>query len=655
MSEPVQMVGLPGNLALWRFLALKDIQVNLQALDETLLWDYSQENLVQELHYRGFEARGISIQEGDLQHLELPTLAQLSNGGWIILRKRTTGGYLVEQGMGGQQLVPLEHLGKAISGPAIDVSEPLAAAGSLWKRIGRALPRHRRALLHVAAITLTAQGLALMAPWLTGQVVDQSLSRGVPSLLPVLCLGLLLASLFQAWVGWLKETSLLALSTPFEATLEKGLFEHMLALPFRYLQGRTLGELLQAFQGLRRARSLILEEGLGTLFNGVSALLYLAYMAALMLGPAMAVLLAAVLMSLLAFGIGWLQAADQRNEVRAAQDESSALVELLTGAATLKATASQVWALDRWAHRLKQQLGHALRRDRHGLWLEVGNELLTQGLLVILLIWGGRKALAGELSIGNVLVFVQLSSSFTTAFVGLARTGVSALTLRPQLEAVGTVFSQKRSPAPPRRGAKELSGPVRAEDVWFRYEPDSPWVVQGVQLTVQPGQFHQVKGPSGSGKSTLLKLLAGLYEPENGRISIGGHEASSAGSLMAFLPQFPQLYGTSILENLELFSAGADRGQLMKAAKSTGLDAWVATLPMAYQTMLASGGENLSGGQRQLIAITALLASDRHLLLLDEAFSHLDWISRNRVLQSPFLAGRTVIYASHEEVFPAIS
>lgn len=655
MSDPIQMVGLPGNLALWRLLALKGIHVNLQALDETLLWDYSQENLVQELHCRGFEARGISIREGDLQYLELPTLARLSNGGWILLRKRTAGGYQVEQGMGGPQLVPLAHLGKVLAGPAIDISEPLPATGSLWRRMGKALPRHRRALLHVAAITLTAQGLALLAPWLTGQVVDQSLSRGLSSLLPVLCMGLLLASLFHAWVGWLRETSLLALSIPFEATLEKGLFEHLLALPFRYLQGKTLGELLQAFHGLRRARTLILEEGLGILFNGVSAFVYLAYMAALMPGPAAAVLLAAALMGLLAFGIGWLQAADQREEVRAAQDESSALVELLTGAATLKATASQAWAFDRWARRLKQQLSHALRRDRHGLWLEAGHEALTQGLLVVLLIWGGHRALAGELSIGSLLVFVQLSSAFTTAFVALARTGVSALTLRPQLAAVGAVFDQKRSPRPPRRGAKELNGPVKAEDLWFRYEPDSPWVVQGACLTVQPGQFHQVKGPSGSGKSTLLKLLAGLYEPENGRISIGGHEASAAASLMAFLPQFPQLYGTSILENLQLFSGGADHGRLMKVAKSTGLDAWVGTLPMGYQTVLASGGENLSGGQRQWIAITALLASDRSLLLLDEAFSNLDWISRNRVLQSPFLEGRTVIYASHEEVLPVPS
>ncbi|WLT33475.1 peptidase domain-containing ABC transporter [Geothrix sp. PMB-07] len=650
MSERMPLVGIPGNLALWRLLSLKGIEVSLQALEETLLWEFSLENLVQELQVRGFEARGITIQEQDLHHLELPTLAQLTNGSWILLRKRVARGYLVEQGMGGLQLAPLGRLSQDLAGPAIDISEPLAPTGSLWSRMGNLLPRHRRVLGQVAMITLVGQGLALLPPWLTGKLVDLSLSRGVPSLLSILCLGLLLASLFQAWVGWLREVSLLAFTTPFEATLEKGLCEHLLALPFKYLQSKTLGQLLQTFSGLRRARSLLLDQGLGALFSGVAAVFYLAYMALVMPGPAAVVLAGAMAISALAFGVGFLQAREQQQEVKAAQAENSALLELLTGATTLKATASQSWAFKRWAKRLRLQLHHGLRRERHGLWTEGGNILLNEGLLAGVLIWGGQRVLAGELSLGSLLVFVQLSGAFTAALLALAQTGVTFLALRPQLEAVQETFAETRSPKLPRRGPKDLSGPIKADEVWFRYAPEAPWVLQGARLLVQPGTFHQVKGASGSGKSTLLKLLAGLYAPEAGNISIGGLDTFSASSLTAFLPQFPGLSSGSILENLKLFSAGANQSHLMKVAKQTGLDAWVGTLPMGYQTMVASGGENLSGGQRQLVAITAILASDRPLLLLDEALSNLDWISRNRIIHSPFLAGRTVIYASHEEL-----
>lgn len=80
------------------------------------------------------------------------------------------------------------------------------------------------------------------------------------------------------------------------------------------------------------------------------------------------------------------------------------------------------------------------------------------------------------------------------------------------------------------------------------------------------------------------------------------------------------------------------------------MDEWVKTLPMGYQTMVASGGGNFSGGQRQLVAISAVLASNKQLLLLDEALSNLDWVSRQRILQCRRFQGRTIIYASHEEV-----
>jgi ABC-type bacteriocin/lantibiotic exporter with double-glycine peptidase domain len=104
------------------------------------------------------------------------------------------------------------------------------------------------------------------------------------------------------------------------------------------------------------------------------------------------------------------------------------------------------------------------------------------------------------------------------------------------------------------------------------------------------------------------------------------------------------------MDNLKLFSGGASQRRLQEVAEETGLAEWVDTLPMGYQTVVASGGANLSGGQRQLIAITAILASGKKLLLLDEALSNLDWVSRARIVRSRRFEGRTVVYASHEEV-----
>jgi ABC-type bacteriocin/lantibiotic exporter with double-glycine peptidase domain len=189
--------------------------------------------------------------------------------------------------------------------------------------------------------------------------------------------------------------------------------------------------------------------------------------------------------------------------------------------------------------------------------------------------------------------------------------------------------------------------PVVMEDVWFRYGPDSRWIVKGYSMRFEAGVKQVVTGPSGFGKSTILRLLAGLYVPEEGSISIGGLSPQAAAPDILYLPQFVNLFSGSIAENLRLLSGGMPMARLFEAAERTGLSALVDTLPMKYQTILSPGGRSISGGQRQLISLTAALASDRKLLLLDEAMSNIDPIralALRKLLES---VPATVIEARH--------
>jgi ABC-type bacteriocin/lantibiotic exporter with double-glycine peptidase domain len=163
---------------------------------------------------------------------------------------------------------------------------------------------------------------------------------------------------------------------------------------------------------------------------------------------------------------------------------------------------------------------------------------------------------------------------------------------------------------------------------------------------VAPGQKVHLSDPSGAGKTTLLRVLAGLYPPDRGTVTIGGLAPAAASGAMLYLPQFATLYAGSLLENLRLFSAGADEPAILSAARQTGLDDYVQLLPMKYHTMVASNG-NFSGGQRQLILLTAALASDRPLLLLDEPISQLDAVVQRRIAVAEAFVSKTIIYASH--------
>lgn len=641
------LCGYSPERGLHRLLELRGEVCTHQELREQAAGAFDLEALLRLLQRHGIEARPVRTQTADLAHLDLPTLVRQGEDAWLILRSASPNGFLVE-GADGSRELSLQALGEIQDGWALELRLALPRTKSLWRAALVLVGRHQRTILHVAGASLGLQVLALVSPQLTRLAMDRALPEGGGSLLGLVAMGMILVALFQAWVGWLRQRTLLFLETRLEVGLAQDFLSHVLSLPFPFLHKRSLGDMLQAHAGLEAAQNLLTERLLGSVLDGLLAFLYLGVMAASLPGPTVAVVIVTLVMLLLVLAVGRLQENFQRREVEAQIRERGFLVELLKGVATLKAAGAEGPILRRWLGMLGDELGLSLGRQRVGLWSEVGLDGLRQGLTVAILIWGGSLVLDGTTRVGSLMAFAQMSSAFLGAVLGLAQAYLSLRVLKPQLAKVTEYLEVDPEPQGDLGPAKPLAGAVHLEDVWFRYGPEHPWVLKGYNLQVEPGEKRWIHAPSGFGKSTLLRVIAGLCPAERGLIHIGGLDPVDAKNQMIYLPQFVQLYGGSILENLRLLSGGATHDRLMAVAETTGLDRLVETLPMRYNTVLPQGGGSLSGGQRQLVALTAVMASNRNLMLLDEAMANLDWISRSWLHQSEWFKDKTVIYASHE-------
>lgn len=598
------------------------------------------------LEEEGLHPRWAQVEPADLRHLDLPSLLALRDGRWLLATGRDGRRLLAQDGEGSRALEPVE-LEEAYAGTALDLL-PGLPEGGLWTRIAKLVLMHRRALGGILLIALVTQLLSLALPEFTRILVDQAFPQGARSLFLVLVAGNLAAGLFQTWIGWLEQQFFLYFQVRLDALLERGVLIHLLRLPFPFLQSKTVGELLQGFNGFSAAKDLLTGDVLASLLGGATSVVYLVFMARLMPGGTFLVLAGSLVVAGGTAFIGRQQMKLQEAQVAVQAKQRSYLVEMMTGIATVKAAGAEEQALARWTAFLRRDRYLGLHSQRISIVSTGTLGALGQLQTQVVLLWGGSLAIAGQMQLGELLAFTMYAAAFTGAITGFANSLVKVWMARPYLRIAEELLAQEPEPPRPALRGADLPGPIVVEDLWFRYGPEQPWIFQGLNLRVEPGGKHQIEGPSGYGKSTLLKILAGFYAPEQGSVRIGPHSPAQAKGLSIYLPQFVQLFDTSLLENLRLLSGGASRERLMEAAEVTGLDHFVETLPMGYETLLAQSGTNLSGGQRQLIALTAVLASDKPLLLLDEAMANLDPLRKARLGRSALFQDKTVLYASHD-------
>jgi ABC-type multidrug transport system fused ATPase/permease subunit len=178
--------------------------------------------------------------------------------------------------------------------------------------------------------------------------------------------------------------------------------------------------------------------------------------------------------------------------------------------------------------------------------------------------------------------------------------------------------------------------------------------LEDISLTIRPGEKIIVTGPSGAGKSSLLALLLGFVTPTSGAITAGRMDldripAGRWRSQIAWVPQHPHLFTTTIAENIALGQPGALREDIAAAARLAGADDFIRRLNHGYDTVLAEGARSLSAGQRQKIAVARAFLRRSPVLLLDEPTAHLDPVSADRIIAAieDQMADRTVILITH--------
>jgi ATP-binding cassette, subfamily B, bacterial len=295
-----------------------------------------------------------------------------------------------------------------------------------------------------------------------------------------------------------------------------------------------------------------------------------------------------------------------------------------------------------------------LRQARvEGLFLP-GLLFLPSLSIAAVVYFGGTDVIDGHLTNGQFYLFYQLLLQLVWPLEALGwilslgqRATASASRTFAWLQGIETI---PEAAAPATLPAGQLG--VTFENVHFSY-PTGSEVLSGVELEIAPGEVVAVCGPTGAGKTSLLNLLPRFYDPDEGRVLLGGVDVSTVPiadlrTVVAIVTQRPILFSIPLRDNLTAARPDAPWEEVVAACEAAGVAHFAADLPDGYDTLIGERGVNLSGGQRQRVALARALIANARVIVLDDPMSAVDTQTERHLVTNlrPALAGRTVLIAT---------
>ncbi len=274
---------------------------------------------------------------------------------------------------------------------------------------------------------------------------------------------------------------------------------------------------------------------------------------------------------------------------------------------------------------------------------------------VAIAVIGGLRVAAGQMSLGDVVAFIQYSRQFTFPIIQPASIVNVLQSAVASAERVFELLDEAEEIPDPAEAAVlgRALGAVAFEDVSFRYEPERP-LIDDLDLLVAAGRTVAIVGPTGAGKTTLVNLLMRFYEIDSGRISVDGTDIRELARddlrrQFGMVLQDTWLFHGTIRENIAYGRLDATEEAIMAAAEAAHVDHFVRTLPDGYDTVIDDDATNLSAGEKQLLTIARAFLADPPILILDEATSSVD--TRTEVLiqraMTRLMSGRTTFVIAH--------
>ncbi|MGE5323206.1 MAG: peptidase domain-containing ABC transporter [Actinomycetota bacterium] len=645
------------------------LQTDLQSLRQRFSISMRGATLGHLVRFAGqmeFSCRPLRLELEDLPYLKTPCILHWDMTHFVVLAKATRSGLVLHDPAMGLRRMSYAEANPHFTGVAMeltptpafkprDESRPLR----LRELVGR-VSGLKKALFQIFALAVVLEVLAIFSPLFLQLAVDKVATAYNPGLLPVLGIGFMLLIVLQALVGGMRSWATLYFGTSMKLQWYANIFSHLVRLPVSFFEKRYFGDILSRFESAESIQRTLTNNFIESLLDGIISISILVVMLIYNRELAVVVVLSVGLYVLVRnLMYGRLRTRTEEQIINSARQQTHFL-ETLRGIRTIKVFGREDSRKSRWMNLLVDTTNAQVAAERLSILFKSANTLIF-GLQSVGVIWLGiMLVLRGTFTTGMLFAFVAYQELFKARMIALVDRGYEFRMLSIQAQRLADIVQARPEPLElePEPGEPQPVA-IEVKSLNFRYSEADPWLLKDVDLRVRAGECVAITGPSGAGKSTLLKLMAGLLQPQSGDVIINGHSvcASRAAVLgkVGFVLQDDSLFAGSISSNIAFASDIPDPERVQACAMLACLHDEIMAMPMGYETLIGEMGGAMSGGQQQRLLLARALYQQPSILILDEATSHLDVPTEQRIAAMLAELRITRIFAAHRPDTVAIA
>lgn len=619
-------------------------------------------NILNAARSYGLEAKGFRCKAENLEEkMTLPCILFWRNCHFVVLTGISKKGFHLNDPGTGPRVVPLEQFRQDYSDIALsfvpgESFEPSGRQASVLSFARKRLEGAGGVLLFMSLTGICTAFFGMVQPALSRTFLDKILTGANTAWLAPLLVIMIILAVVQLLLGCASASYLTYINGKFAVSANCSYVQHVLKLPMRFFSQRMAGDIA----GRQRDNAAVAQTLMNTIAPlGVGIIAMVAYLA-MMLSISPALTLVGVSALVINLFVAQVISRKRIRISRAIARDSGVLsgttASILTVMETIKASGAEEGIYAQWTGAQASVLTGKAKIARVNTFLGTIPNLLVNVANAALLALGALLIMQGRITSGMLLALQSLLQSFMGPAQKLITAGQEISEMRTGMERIEDVMDYEEDPAFQYADGEtalwDMKGHVSIRNVTFGYSVQAKPLLEDFSLELTPGRKVALVGGSGCGKSTISKLVAGLYQPWSGEILYDGkpmsaYDRAAFTGAVAVVDQDIFLFPERIKDNFRFADGTIEDARIIQAAKDSQLHDAIVRHEKGYETKLAEGGRNLSGGQRQQMEIARALAGDPAVLILDEATSALDAQTEAKVMDAIKARGLTMLMVAH--------